>query len=227
MRVLFLFLLIVNGLMGGWFYLQPVKNDLAIKPVAENINSLVLLNEVGAQKESDKSTETAAPAKVKAGLSEKKESAGLCFTLGPFKDEIILKQARKQLAEQVQNINVRKREESQRHRYWVYLPALSSRGRAIEQSKQLAQIKINDYYIVHNGEKKNAISLGHFREKKHADHRIKQLKKQGFDAEMEVIFRRIDVFWLDYSVKENNALNDGLISNYLIDGVTRLDRSCN
>jgi SPOR domain len=226
MRVFFLFLLILNGLIGGWFYLQPVKNNLAVEPMDDNINALVLINEVNGQKKIKKALVAVKPVAIKEGVELDQQSVKSCHTLGPFKDERILKQARKQLAEQVRDIDVRKREESQRHRYWVYLPTMSSRAKAIEQSKQLAKYKISDYYIVHSGDKRNAISLGHFKEKKHADHRVNQLKKHDLEAEMEVIFRHLDVFWLDYSTVKNNASNDEMVSEFMVDGVTRLDRSC-
>ena len=226
MRVFFLFLLIINALIGAWIYLQPVKNHSTVKSMSSKINLLVLLSEAGVPKKTQELIATADPVKSVEKLNIDNKHSSMCYTLGPFKDESMLKQARKLLAEQVQNINVRKREESQQHRYWVYLPVMPSRTQAIKQSMLLAQNEISDYYIVGGGKKKNAISLGHFKEKKHADHRIIQLKKKGFDTEMEVIFRRFDVFWLDFSVKPNNTLSDDVISGYQADRVTLLDRSC-
>jgi len=223
MKVFFLFLFIINILIALWFYSQPVKNNTLARPLPDNLDSLILLSEENAQHEAAKPI-AAVDVGVKTMSTDKADIQ--CYTLGPFKDEIRLKQASKHLAEQVLSIDVRKREESQRHRYWVYLPVMPSRVSAIEKSKQLAQAKISDYYIVRSGDKKNAISLGHYKEKQHADRRVSRLKKQGFGTEMEVIFRQINIFWIDYSIDDSKALSREVISEYLVDGVTRLHRNC-
>jgi len=226
MRVFVLFLFIINLLIGAWIYMQPVKTNLPSMSMPGDLESLVLLSEANVQQEEDQSAVISEHVKTEENKDVAVKVVMMCFTLGPFKDEVLLMQARERLSEQAVNMNVRKREESERHRYWVYLPAMSSRARAREKSKRLAQAKIKDYYIVHSGDKKNAISLGHFKEKKHADHRISRLKRHGFDTKMEVIFRQLDVFWLDYGLEESMEEADELIAEYLVDGVTRLDRSC-
>ena len=224
MRVFVIFLLIINILIGAWFYMQPVKDNLPSRSMPERLKSLTLLSEVSVQYEAGQSiVASGRVAEEEKSVDKLDEPIMRCFTLGPFKDEMALKQASEQLAEWALDMNVRKREESERHRYWVYLPAMSSRAKAINKSKRLGKAKIKDYYIVHSGDKKNAISLGHFKEKKHADHRVSRLKRHGFDTKMEVIFRKFDVFWLDYGIEGGGKLS----AEYLIDGVTRLDRSCN
>lgn len=231
MRVFFLFLLIINVLIGIWFYTQPVKNHLAIKPLPENLQRIEMLHEDSVKPQAKSTASIAKQVVVEASADtisadSTNKSGMVCSTLGPFKDEAILKQAQKQLHGQVLNISVRKREENQRHRYWVYMPVMASRAIAIEASKRLAQAKIGDYYRVRSGEKKNAISLGHYREKSHAERRVSNLKKAGFDTEVEVIFRKIDVFWLDYSIDESKDFDAEAVNEYLVDGVTRLDRNC-
>jgi hypothetical protein len=225
MRVFFLFLFIINLLIAFWFYSQPAINNSPPRPMPDDLDRLILLGEGNTRHVAAAAPLTAAkekPVKVR----EVNAPTVQCYTLGPFKDEIKLQQASAQLAGQVLNINVRKREESQRHRYWVYLPVMPSRASAIDKSKKLAQARISDYYIVRSGAKKNAISMGHYKEKQHADRRVSRLKKQGFAIEMEVIFRQINIFWLDYSIDGSKRLSGGG-GEYLPDGVTRLYRSCN
>ena len=224
MRMLFVGLLIVNAMIASWFYFQDKNNDQMILPMAEDLEQLVLLTEI---KQKHAVTQGAVVDTSSADVEVSEASnAAVCYTMGPFKDEITLEQARTQLQEHGLNVDVRKREESQSHRYWVYLPVMSSRARATEVSRQLARAKVSDYFIVNSGEKKNAISLGYFKEKPRAENRLSWLNKRKFKAKMEVIFRLINVYWLDYSFVESSEINDELAQKYLVDGITRLDRSC-
>ena len=165
-------------------------------------------------------------APVLSEVPPEKEKTLRCYTLGPFSEEAALQDLKKHLSEQVDDLKVRRREEREAHRYWVYLPPLQNRQQAIATSKALARQKVKDYYIVRSGENNNAISLGHFREKVHADRRLKKLGKLGFDVDMKVIYRQYSLFWLDYSVASAEYAPDALIEPYLVNGAARLDREC-
>ena len=228
MRIFFLFLLIINLLFAGWQYTQPDKRLAAIRALPEGLQTVQLLNQQDVEELVDNGSAGDAPeVQVAEPLEPSPPARVYCYTLGPFSDEAAVLDIKSQISEQVQDLLVRKREESERHRYWIYLPPLENRQQAIAMSKSLARRKINDYYIVRSGDKNNSISLGHFREKNHADRRVRELKKLGVDAQMEVIYRQYSLFWLDYSRTGSKPPTDELISPYLVDGVARLDRACN
>ena len=184
MRLFFIFLLIVNILMGVWFYMQPVKNDFNTKPMSEGIQSLVLLDEVGASDEVEPVIPEFDVASVpkETGI-DANALAVRCYTLGPFRSEKSAKKAIGKMGEQIKDANIRSREESQ-ERYWVYLPATKTRALAKEKTKELTRAKISDFYILNNSEKKNSISLGQFKEKQRAINRRERIKKDGFDVHM-------------------------------------------
>jgi len=228
MRLFFVFLLILNFLFAGWQYLQPSKSEELIEPFPAELNRLQLLAELKEKKQIEdiESPELVVDTPEIVDIST--EFIGdVCYTLGPFKDEEILQQVKGALSEQDLDVVIRKREESERHRYWVYLPAFESRAQSVEMSKKLAQKNIKDYYIVRSGDMYKSISLGHFKDKAYADRRVSNLKKRGFDAEIEVIYRNFNIFWLDYRLASNEDVSDEHVREFLVEGVVRLDRDCN
>jgi hypothetical protein len=228
MRLFFVFLLLLNLLFIGWQYLQPPKSEALIKPLPAELNKLQLLAEIKLEKDSKvKIVKDSVEAVDNKPIdNDKVADEDLCYTLGPFKDEKKLRQSQLILSEQVLDLAVRKREERQRHRYWVFLPSFKSRAEAIDMSKKLAQKNVKDYYIVRNGSQGKGISLGYFKEKTYADKRVGSLKKKGFDAGIEVIYRNFDIYWLDYRVASDKQLSDEYVSEILTEGVSRLDRNC-
>ena len=228
MRTFFVFLLVLNLLFAAWQYFNPAKSELSVKPLPESLTPVRLINE--AKEGAPLLVQSSAPIeKPLLSLPEPmaQEPAVVdCYTLGPFKDEGSINKAKKVLAERLDRMAIRKIEESERHRYWVYLPALENRKAAIAKSKDLAKRKIKDYYIVRSGEHNNGISLGHFKEKSHADRRVKKLIDLGFNAKMDVIYRRYNLYWLDYEANNEIQEHDVLIDSVTVDGVSRLTRAC-
>jgi hypothetical protein len=193
----------------------------------EGLERLVLLSErqdvaVEEEREVGKSSDTT-PA---VAVLEDKKPVMLCYTLGPFRDEEKVEQTKSAIAEHVDDLTIRKREQSEQHRFWVYVAPQKNREMAVNLSKQLAKKKIKDYYIIRSGEKNNGISLGHFKEKKHADRRVKKLSKLGFDVRMEVIYQNFLVYWLDYSAHAESREGDDVLHGLVEEGVARIDRDC-
>ena len=227
MRLFFLFLLIVNGLFALWIYFQPQKQAASVPPLPAGIAAIELLHPPAVEPmpaAADEPSEKEIPAVpvVEKTVSEQPR----CYTLGPFADQADADTARRELEELADRVTLRKRAEREVHRYWVYIPSLGSRAQAIEVSKTLARNDIKDYYIVRSGDNNNAISLGHFREKKHADRRIRLLESLGFEVNKEQIYRQYDLFWLDFRLAASHSLEpiNALASG--TEGVARLERSC-
>ena len=237
MRILLVFIIILNLLYAGWEYLSPAVVNNVIPPMADNLKTLELLHEVKTAESPDVETGLGLEIKnneVKSGsIVDIDVDSGLkavdavsCYTLGPFKDESIMRQLRESIAEYVTDISVRKRQESEKHRYWVYVPAMPDRKQARLVAKKLRQKKVNDFYIVLSGDAKNSISLGHFREPKHANRRMKRVVDLGFKVEINVIYRDYDIYWLDYQVETVNGAPGFSVDEYISDGVSQLFRAC-
>ncbi len=233
MRIFLVLIVILNLLYAGWAFLSPSKEGVGVAPLAGDLKMLELLHEdevvalQGAAAELNNSIASA------VGVSESVVSAELksadskaCYTLGPFKDESIMLQLRESIAEYVTNISVRKRQQSEKHRYWVHMPALADRKQAKLMAKKLRQKKVNDFYIVLSGEAKNGISLGHFRLPQHANRRVKRLTGLGFRAEINIIYRDYDIYWLDYQVDTVDGVADFSVEEYVSDGISQLIRDC-
>jgi len=243
MRLFLVFIIVLNVLYAGWEYLSPVPEGHELPALAENLNSLELLHELDRSKEepqisqADTAGENNAAAEEAVGdssslgvaiasMAEPDPEVAACFTLGPFKDENIMQQLQESLAEHVEEISVRKRQQLEKHRYWVYMPALQNRKQAKQMAKELRRNNITDFYIVLSGSKKNSISLGHFREPNHANRRVKNVVALGFEAEIEIIYREYDIYWLDYKVDKSLNGTGFSMDEYLTEGVSILDREC-
>lgn len=238
MRLFLVFIIILNLLYAGWEYLSPAVSNEEIAPLADNLQTLELLREtrqqqgvvldidIGPGVENSHDAETLELSTEVQELQEV-ESEAACYTLGPFKDKDIMQQLRISLAEHVDDLKVRKLQDSEKHRYWVYIPALKNRRQARKMVEKLRASQITDFYIILNGDARNGISLGHFKEQKHANRRLRQVTSLGYDAEINVIYREFDVYWLDYQnnvVKEDEGFS---IDEYATEGVSQLERECN
>ena len=222
MRIFFLFLLILNVLFATWQYYSPKKIDSQVAPLSDQLDRLVLLKEADpVVNDTLEVIET-----VNSDVVEPSVKSKICYTLGPYTDRDVVTQIESQIAGDVIDFVVREREEQELHRYWIYLPGDNNRQSAREISKALAKKNLKDYYIIPKGDRMNSVSLGHFKEKANADARVRKVRKLGFKPEIEMIYRDYKLYWVDYSLEADNAETGAKMQEYLIDGVTLLDRKC-
>ena len=251
MRLFLVFIILLNLLYAAWQFLNPSVSDNSIAPLPDNLRTLELLRETRVspetegvdnedQQRGDESGDELAIADVTSGNvtldnvasgdagkdAEMVELVASCYTLGPFKDKEIMQQLKISLSEHVQNMSVRKLRESEKHRYWVYIPSLGSRKRARQMVERLRGSQIKDFYIILNGDARNGVSLGHFKEQRHANRRFKKVKDLGFNAEIKVIYRDFDVYWLDYQFAGDQVEGAFSIQEYVTEGVSQLERQC-
>ena len=251
MRLFLVFIVLLNLLYAAWQFLNPSVTDSSIAPLPDNLQTLELLRETRVSPEAegednrdlqrtgensdelaiaDMVPDNVALDDVASGDAGKEaevvELAVSCYTLGPFKDKEIMQQLKISLSEHVQNMSVRKLRESEKHRYWVYIPSLGSRKRARQMVERLRGSQIKDFYIILNGDARNGVSLGHFKEPLHANRRYKKVKDLGFNAEIKVIYRDFDVYWLDYQFAGVQAEGSFSIQEYVTEGVSQLERQC-
>jgi hypothetical protein len=228
MRVLFYYLLALNLLYAGWEYIQPVHQSVAVVALPDGLKTLELLDGGVIEAAADqRQPDSEVTDESFGGAPEDPELLALsCFTLGPFKDELIVQQIRESMAEDIEDIKVRVLEESEKHRYWVYIPPLPSRKEAKSVARKLKRSKLKDYYVVLSGNTKNSISLGHFKEPEYANRRAKKVRDLGFAASVEVIYKKYNMHWIDYRARKGDLELESMINSHISEGVSRLDRSC-
>jgi len=241
MRLFLVFIVLLNLLYAAWQFLSPSVTDNSIAPLPDNLQTLELLRETRVSPETEgvnnedqqRAGENSAELAIdNVALDDADKEAELvelvasCYTLGPFKDKEIMQQLKISLSEHVQNMSVRKLSESEKHRYWVYIPSLGSRKRARQMVERLRGSQIKDFYIILNGDARNGVSLGHFKEQLHANRRFKKVKDLGFNAEIKVIYRDFDVYWLDYQFAGDQVEGSFSIQEYATEGVSQLERQC-
>lgn len=226
--------------------MRPASSGRELPPMADNLKTLELLKESASASEvvsSDGADENKlidgekAESEGAAQVSEWLEvavskdavdgsRADSCYTLGPFRDRVIMEQLKDSLSQQVSDVSVRKRTEAEKHRYWVHIPASGGRKGAKRTAAQLRDKQVKDFYIVLKGKARNSVSLGHFREQAHANRRLKRINALGFNAEVNVIYRDYDVYWLDYRVKANTDEAGFNADEYQSEGVSQISRKC-
>jgi len=217
MRMLFLFLLLVNLLFFGWQNWNPHQIVESIDPLPANLNSIKLMRE----KRSEKVDHLDEAGKPSGLLPENKT----CHTIGPFEDNQMVEELKQQMQQFTNHLTVRLIQESQLHRYWVYIKAANNED-AVATSKLLVLQNVSDYYVMSSGNEKR-VSLGHFKEKSYAERRAQQLKELGFAVETEVVYHYFKLYWLDYEllVSQKDGVKD-LIAPYLQNDISILSREC-
>jgi hypothetical protein len=230
---LILILVAVNVLYAGWEYLRPADAGSQLPPMDTRLARLQLLHEREAAVDAveatgepaDQSLVADKPSAPEQDQQQDSPAKPKCYTLGPFKDRKIMQRVSESMAEQVDDISLRTLQESEKHRYWVYIPAAEDMAAAKQVAAQLRAKDFRDFYIVLRGDARNSISLGHFREAEHASRRLKKVTDMGFNADIEIIYRDYDVYWLDYRVAGDEDA-PAVADNYLAEGVSRITRPC-
>lgn len=199
MKWIFLSLLFGNLIYFGWQFQaaeSPVAEVKVPAPVKDSV-SLTLLSEL-----SD------SPRVLPAKAAE--SAVRVCETLGPVTDELEVRHVLARLT--ALNMSGEKRElilpgESE---YMVYHPPLASRKLAVRKLQEFKVRKV-DSYIITQGERKNALSLGRFKQKELAYKHQKNLKKKKIAAKIHIIKSETRELWVDVRLQ----------GDFVLDGRTR------
>ena len=165
--------------------------------------------EPGSQKEQPKQAEKlVAPAPQPQKEPQKKptkSAAAACFTLGPFTKVRLADRAI--AAANALSVKTVLRKASQRtpKGYWVYLAPSKSYKAAKRKVAELQKKGLKDLFIMGKGNRKHAISLGLFKNKKVAEERLKQVKGMGLKGVFETQYQVSEQLWLDMSVAGNKT----------------------
>jgi len=191
-------LLLVNLVIFVWHYQSSdsgIDSELAKDSAAEDAVSLVLLHEYVKQSDFD---------------SPKRN---LCYSLGPFKSREQSGLAAKIIRTETHfEPEARMRKDAKRKAFWVILPPAESTELAKQSVTKLQKMKVSDYFLVVNGEQKNAISLGVYAKFESAHRRIKQIQAMGFTPRVEKVNLPKKEVWLEWAkTSEDRPGKDMLI----------------
>ena len=224
MRLLFLFLVLVNGLVYLWYTFHQQPASASNRTLTGNHSQLVLLSELP-----DKSRVVPVPVTaVSEETSEPRQPTQAvvkrsCYTLGPFMNDDDLSEAAKALIQSGRPIEKRASDKKEQIGYWVFIPPFSTREAALSKGEELKLLGEKHLYVVKEPEKyKNSISLGVFKGKSNAERRYRQMKNLGYEVKLEGRYRQDPVYWIDYSEQQGNQ---GLPLEKFV-GAQRLDRPC-
>lgn len=246
MRLLFLFVLLVNILFIGW-ELSQSDDESSLNDGDVLVPSIEMLSEIGEatkiateklagvpdkpeQKEQDRkpakqasSVKASSPSTPSVSVPSNVET---CFTLGPFRELDKLREFTRAIKDYVVTASFRSREEQEQSMFWVYLEPESSAIKAKVLGKQLKDKEIKDYYVITSGEKANGISLGHFKVKERASAHTENIKKLGFDPKVETVFKSYTIYWLDYQVPAGKLIPQKTFTRHLSKKMNLLNRVC-
>ncbi|OZG70926.1 hypothetical protein BTA51_24145 [Hahella sp. CCB-MM4] len=214
MRWIFLSLLSLNAIvfLVQWLELQK-RHSASVNhariQVYENAGTLTLLSEIKLFPAKKEKLEDGSS----ADKGVKSNVEALCFLIGPLEEEVEAEELRKGLLLEQVETRLHKNTLQLAPEYWVYLRPLESRKAAIIRLKEL-QVRKIDSYLIAQGELRNGISLGLFRNIDSAKLLQKQRIRQGFQAEMKELPREKLEYWL-VSEDEANMQLMGRINSVL------------
>lgn len=150
----------------------------------------------------------------------------LCYTLGPFSEMKTLRRVTRAIKDYVVEASFRSKEEQEQTMFRVYVRPVGSKQEAKALIKELVSNNIRDYFIISDGPNKNGISLGYFSSKGRAYRHADRVRKLGFDATAEPVFRSYTIYWLDYRIRSDSEIPPQIIDDYLENSAQRLSRDC-
>ncbi|WP_020404985.1 hypothetical protein [Hahella ganghwensis] len=213
MRWIFLSLLSLNAIvfLVQWLELQKRHSVSMGSPRVTSVGgdggTLTLLSEIKLVPEQSKK-EFESEERV-----EKVNKGALCFLIGPMEGEDQAALLQKDLLELQVETRIHQNTIQLAPEYWIYLEPLDSRKAAIIKLKEL-QVRKIDSYLIAQGELRNGISLGLFRNIDSAKALQSQRVRQGFDAKMKELPREKVEYWL-LSEDEANVQLMGRIDSVL------------
>jgi len=201
LRLMFVLLVALNIAVGAWLLLgQPYpRGGMSADPGVPELRLLSELPEpapVAAPPPAVDAT-VAVAAAATAPVVAPPAAPPSCVALGPFATPQDLRRAREALSGQATRMRSRQEQVTQSHGWWVYLPAMASRAKALEVARQLGDRHVGDYFVVSSGEQANTISLGLFRDQANARKRHADVVAAGFPAKLTERSETVPQYWLD------------------------------
>lgn len=232
MRWIFLSLLLINGVLFLWQWLQrehaPVATAVVSPPAAaESVAQLVLLQEL--EQETLSHMLQQKQARLRMAEAEAVEESGqpLCTLVGPYaallKAEYLVEHmAALDIKAELQEVEI-----PGEVGYWVYLAPEVSKKQALRRLHEL-QAKNIDSYVIPKGDLANGISFGMFSEQQRAERRQAEMLTKGYVAEIREITRSHKETWVIFMPQEAQKVGEELWQQVLndADGLERRQNFC-
>jgi hypothetical protein len=197
-RIVVLVLLVMNLGVALWWWLRPDAPTPQVTATEAGVPALRLLSEQAAGDDlPPDEAETVGPPKPLTP-----PEARDCLQLGPWVTQIDMRRAMNVLTPVVNRIQFRETREVIRRGYRVFLTSPGSREEALAVARQLSARGLSDYYVVTAGDDQNSISLGLFRDENNANARLRQVRAQGFDGQLEPRNDELPQYWVDIDVDQ-------------------------
>jgi hypothetical protein len=154
---------------------------------------------------------------VKPGLVSGASLGRACISLGQFETLAEAELIRGVLEPLTAFFSIR--ESVMRHEtgHWVLVPPLRSREAALAVVEQLIKAGFHDSYVVPNGDKARAISLGVFQREQGAHARKAQIDSLGLDIDVVIAMEAESVPGFSLDLELADGADDVLLSN-IVDG---------
>ena len=200
-RILFLLLLAMNIGVALWLYFAPQPRAHAFVATDPGVPKLVLLSE------REHANEGTAAELASAPEAAAEPRNGICNSLGPFPTQADMRGALNALTPLVARIQYREARSTETRGYWVYLPAQTSREKALALARQLSERGVRDYYVVTAGDQPNTISLGLFHDQVNAEKRRDEVARLGFAPDVIARTEELPVYWIDFAEERDHPLD--------------------
>jgi hypothetical protein len=147
--------------------------------------------------------------------------------LGPFDNAEAAQAATARLAALGLDPTGRTTTDEEVYGYQVVLPRRETRQQALETTRELARLGIEDYFVItEDPERRNAISVGLFQEKRYAVQHTQYLEELGFAPKTRLRTRERTRHWLDYRDPEGRVDEQSLDALEADAALQRLQRPC-
>jgi cell division septation protein DedD len=198
------------------FESEPVDTQTPLETKPEN----------KAKAETKDDIENSTEATPEADPQEQAPAPPHCITLGPFMKKQNTKTTLTDLNAMGLPSEIRSANQTQNQRFWVYLPAYPSRQEAIDKAEKLASQDVSDYFIISDGRRDNAISLGIYNNKSDANQRVKEIRTLGYNPKVDALRDRMRVFWIDIRTNKTVDWQRYLDDHFSKGNIKVLQRSC-
>jgi len=176
---------------GAWYKDSAVPEPTTpLAPIAEK--QMMLLSEQGAK-----------PVLRRASQPEKQLKAieHVCYAVGPFKSAREAAVGGKHLRKLGLVYRLRSKDTESKI-YRVYLPPMASTAEALAMQRKLHKIGYKDNAILRERAMNNAISVGVYANHANAQRTLRNLKKKGILASIQIIDKVVTQNWLDIDTAE-------------------------
>jgi hypothetical protein len=109
-----------------------------------------------------------------------------CYVLGPVADEAQVAPLRSWLGQHGGQAAQRWVERKEPRSYWVYLPPVGSAAASQELMARLSAEGVRDTLRLSSGKLANGVSLGLFNRQAAAEKRVAELRRLGYEPQVEV-----------------------------------------